>query len=512
MRPYFRCHSCSSKVGAANTMNKKITWLNGLLWLIALAYLSYLALRLFKIPMTQDEVATCYNHVPRTVWDILTYAKDAVPNNHILNTLCIKLVTGLFGMGPVTARLPVFLIGGLLYTLSALALARRIGPTGFLKVLSLIVLLGNPFIAEFFALARGYGMAIGLQMTALYFSWRFVENRRPAHLALAVFTAGLAVWASFTVLYFYLPWLLLMGLYILQQSKVPDQRNRQLAILVSGAILLAAVCFLPVSRMHSDDQLHFWGTAGFIPETLLPLIRSSIMSHPYFDQYTLEVFAGLIAAFTLVACGLALWSWFKNKWQLGKDLWFFAAFLLAGTVTTNLLIVNILDIPFLNPRTALFYYPPFALLLLGTGIAFWEKYAKRAYWFLIPLGLFTVLNFDNNRNLKQSYEWPYDRGTTNVLDFIKAAYVAENRTEPFTLDCHWLHQNSLYFHLEFDPASYAKYVRMPNHYHGNEPPRADTDFYYTENWDEIVQIADRYTPVLNIEYDRFILMRRRAPE
>lgn len=493
-------------------MNKKINWRNGLLWLIALAYLSYLVLRLVRIPMTQDEVATCYNHVPRAVWDILTYAKDAVPNNHILNTLCIKLVTGLFGMGSVSARIPVFLIGGLVYTLSALALARRIGSTDFLKVLSLIVLLGNPFMAEFFALARGYGMAIGLQMAAIYFSWRFIENGRTWELTIAVITAGLGVWASFTVLYFYLPWALLMGLYVLQQSKDTAQWKRQLGILAIGAVLLALVCYLPVSRMHSDDQLHFWGTTGFIPETVLPLIRSSIQSHPYFDQYTLEVLFGLIAAFALVSCLLALWRWFKNKWKLGEDLWFFAAFLLAGTVSTNLLVVHVLDIPFLNPRTAVFYYPPFALLLLSTGIAFWKKYGKRAYWFLIPLGLFTIVNFDNNRNLKQSYEWPYDRGTIKVLDFIKAAYLAENRTEPFTLDCHWLHQNSLHFHLEFDPASYARYIRMPNHYHGNEPPRADTDFYYTENWDEIVQIADRYTPVLNIEYNRFILMRKRGSQ
>ncbi|MCB0531267.1 MAG: hypothetical protein H6574_00615 [Lewinellaceae bacterium] len=493
-------------------MDKKITWQNALFWLIALAYLGYLALRLMRIPMTQDEVATCYNHVPRAVWDILTYAKDAVPNNHILNTLCIKLVTGLFGMDPVTARIPVFLIGGVFYTLSAFALARRIGPNDFLKILSLVVLLGNPFMSEFFALARGYGMAIGLQMTAMYFSWQFVGNRRSGHLAMAVLTAGLAVWASFTVLYFYLPWALLMGLYILDRSKNSDQWKGQLAILVTGAVLLALVCFLPVSRMHSDDQLHFWGTTGFVQETAFPLIRSSILSHPYFDQYTLEGLFGLIAGFTLVSCLLAIWCWYKNKWKPGEDVWFFAAFLFAGTITTNLLIVHILDIPFLNPRTAIFYYPPFAMLLVGVGIALWEKYGKRAYWFLIPLGLFTMVNFDNNRNLKQSYEWPYDRGTIKILDFIKAAYVSENRTEPFTLDCHWLHQNSLHFHLEFDPAGYASYIRMPNHYHGNEPPRADTDFYYTENWDEIVQIADRYTPVLNIEYDRFVLMRRRAPE
>ncbi|MBK8967377.1 MAG: hypothetical protein R3D58_06210 [Saprospiraceae bacterium] len=493
-------------------MIKKITRLDVLLWLIALAYLFYLALRLLKIPMTQDEVATCYNHVPRAVWDILTYAKDAVPNNHILNTLSIKFVTGLFGMSPLTARLPVFIVGGVLYTLCALALAYRIGSTGFLKVLSLVVLLGNPFMAEFFSLARGYGMSIGLQMAALYFSWRFVENRRPTHLIAAVFSAGLAVWASFTVLYFYLPWWLFMGILIFQKSGGAGERQRQFAILAGGAVLLAAICILPVSRMHSDDQLHFWGTAGFIPETLFPLIRSSIMGHPYFDHYTLEVFLGLITAFTVAASALALWRWFKNKGRLGQDLWFFAAFLLAGTVTANLLIVYILDIPFLNPRTAIFYYPPFALLLLGTGIAFWEKYGKPAFWFLVPLGLFTLVNFDNNRNLKQSYEWSYDQGTVRVLDLIKAAYVVENRTEPFTLDCHWLHQNSLHFHLEFDPASYSKYVRMPNHYHGNEPPRADTDFYYTENWDEIVQLADQYTPVLNIAYDRIVLMRRRVPE
>jgi hypothetical protein len=347
-------------------------------------------------------------------------------------------------------------------------------------------------------------------LAALYFSWCYIENKRARNLVYAVVAAGMAVWASFTVLNFYLPWLLFMSVFVWQQAAPCKVRLRHAAILAIGALLLAAVCFLPIYRMQADNQLHFWGTSGFYPETVQPLIKCAIMGHPYFDQFTLEIFTVLITAFSVGACVTALWRWKRQNWRLHADLLVFAGFLFAGTVTVNLLLAYLMDVPFLNPRTALFYFPLFALLLIGVAISLWANYGKRAFWFLLPLAAFSLVNFDNNRNLKQSYEWQYDRGSFEVLRFISDSYKMENRTAPFTLDCNWLHQNSLSFHREFDQAPYANHITMPNHYHGNEAPRGNTDFYYTATPEEIQQLEGRYVPVLAVESNRYVLMRRRA--
>ncbi|MBK8880198.1 MAG: hypothetical protein IPN74_17215 [Haliscomenobacter sp.] len=146
-------------------MFRKKEWL--VITLIGLAYVVYILLRAWLLPITHDEGATCLNHVQRSLWDILTYEKDPVPNNHILNTLGIKIFASFLGLGHFSSRLPS-LIGGVLYVLAAAGLSVRIGKTAFQRVFGMVLLLANPYVTEFFSLARGYGLAAGLMLAAIY--------------------------------------------------------------------------------------------------------------------------------------------------------------------------------------------------------------------------------------------------------------------------------------------------------------------------------------------------------
>lgn len=487
-------------------MNRKVE--TALLIAIGALYFVYLLLRAWYIPMTQDEVATCYNHVPRGIFDLMTYQREAVPNNHILNTLAIKLLSGVFGMGQMVARIPA-LAGGLLYIVAAGAFARVAGSTGWLRLVWFVLLLGNPFMAEFFALARGYGISIGLMMAALYYSWQYLQTQRPIHLMRALIFAGLAVWANFTILNVYLPLVLLFFIAIRQQTVAASERRRAGSILAAGVATLAFLCALPVYRMQAGDELKPWGSAGFYPETLAPLVRSSIMDHPYLDDSTVPVLAKLIVVFCLVAWAVAVWRWGNRQWRLAPpDPLVFAGFMLAGTVTVNLLQHFFFEVPFLNPRTAVFLYPLFALQLMATGELLWRQWRLKALYFAVPLTLFTVVNFDNNRNLRESYEWRYDRGTFTVLDFIKRTYETEGRSKPFTIDANWLHLNSLHFHEEFSRPPYRQWVTTPAQYHGDQPPKGDTDFFYTATPEDIEALRANYVPVLTVEEGKFVLMRR----
>lgn len=483
---------------------------NASLWAIALAYLLYIIFRVWYIPMTQDEVATCYNHVPRTVWDILTYSSDTVPNNHILNTLCIKALTGLFGMSHLVARLPVVILGGVLYLVAALLLVRRMGSHPLLQLFGYLVLIGNPFMAEFFGLARGYGMSIGLMMMSVFFSWRFLEQRRLTSLRPAVLFAGLAVLANFTLLNVYFPWFLLMAIVVWQGRSAGSDFRREARELGLGLLFMVVLCALPIYRMQADDQLSFWGSSGFFQETIFPLVRYSTMGHPYLDAYTQPVLVALATAFSVGGWAVALWQWRRQSGRIGADPLLFAGFLFAGTIAFNLLQATLLHVPFLNPRTAVFLYPLFALQLFATGVLLWRRVRWRTLLFVLPLGIFTVANFENNRNLKRSFEWSYDRGTFEVLNFLKQLQEKEGRSEPYSLDSNWLLQNSLNFHLDFGYPPYGKWVRMVP-YHDRQPPKGNTEFFYTAEPEDIRALEAEYEPVMTVETERYVLMRRKTP-
>lgn len=480
-----------------------------LLIAIGIAYFLYLFLRAWYIPMTQDEVATCYNHVPRGIFDLMTYAREAVPNNHILNTLAIKALAGVFGMGQMVARMPA-LTGGALYIAGALAIARLIGSNGWLRLIGFVVFLGNPFMAEFFALARGYGISIGLMMASIYFTLQYLEHNRLWDLKATLLLAGLAVLANFTVLNFYLPLMLLLFLHIRQRAVEGPATRKATVVLAAGISMLLVLIALPVYRMQAGDELRPWGSTGFFPETLAPLVKSSIMDHPYLDALTVPVLSKLIVVFSLAVWVVAVWRWGNRQWRVGTDPLVFAGFLLAGTVTVNLLQNFFLNVPFLNARTAVFLYPLFALQMVGVGELMWRQWHKKALFYTVPLTVFTLINFDNNRNFTQSYEWRYDRGTFTVLNFIKKAHETEGRTTPFTLDANWLLLNSLHFHEEFARPPYRNWVTTPVQYHGDQPPKGDTDFFYTATPEDIAALKDTYKPVLIIEAGKFVLLRRVA--
>lgn len=474
-------------------------------WAAAAAFLVYLILRAAWIPITHDEAATCLNHVPRTAWDILTYAKDPVPNNHILNTLGIKLFAGLFGMGHFTARIPS-LLGGLIYVLAAIGLCHAMSRNAWVRFFGLVVLLGNPFVDEFFALARGYGLAVGLMLGAIWATWRYLENSRENYLKGSLLFGLLAVMANFTLLNFFAPlWVLLIWISVSRRKEQPVLWKP----LAMYPVVLAALCYWPLTRIGSTDQLRFWGESGFYKETLKELVKSSIRNSPYLDDHTVPVLSVLAAAFAIGGWAVAIIRWQRQSWKFNtSDPLTFASFLLAGTFATNMLQFFMLHTPFLNARTSIFFYPLFALQLFAAAVLLEQKWGGRGWLIMAPVGLFALVNFNRCADVSSTSEWWFDKANFQVLDYIRARYEAEGRTEPFTLDTQWLEENSMMFHVNEAKNNYSRYVQLPP-WHPEQPPKGDTEFYYTHTREEHDRLRDRYDVVLTTVPGSQYLMRKK---
>ena len=82
----------------------------------------YILARAIILPITHDESGTCLVFSTQSVSDIVSYAQP-IPNNHILNTLLVKLFSQLFGWHPLIVRLPNVL-AFVLYFFSGLAILR----------------------------------------------------------------------------------------------------------------------------------------------------------------------------------------------------------------------------------------------------------------------------------------------------------------------------------------------------------------------------------------------------
>jgi hypothetical protein len=103
----------------------------------------------------------------------LQYARNSQPShwwpvsdNHVLNSLLMRLVTAIFGVSNLTVRLPA-IFGAIIYIGSALYLCALVTSRRLLQLLLFTCLVYNPMILDYLVAARGYSLAIGFFLAAV---------------------------------------------------------------------------------------------------------------------------------------------------------------------------------------------------------------------------------------------------------------------------------------------------------------------------------------------------------
>jgi len=459
-----------------------------LFWLLGGAYLAYVIARAWLLPMTHDEVSTCANHVPRLVVDMVTYQREAVPNNHVLNTLAVKTFAGMFGMGHFVARLPA-LIGALLFVIAAVRISNRMSAAAPVRWFALIMLLGNPFVAEFMSLCRGYGLAAGLMLFAIERAWHYLENGQKSTLTWAMVLGLLAVEANFTLLNFYMPFTLLLTAAVWQRSSGFRDWLPQVKPVWVVTLILAILCVPPMLKMRADGELKFWSEVSFFQDTIVELMRSSTHSHPLLGDNTKVVLAWLVCLFSIGGWIMTLIRLGRGKWNFAAQPREFAVLIFLGAFIVNMLQAILLNIPFLNARTAVFYYPLFALQLGAVAAWLWERWSVRSWAYMAPILLFALINNVRCLNLRESYEWWYDAHTFDVIEYLRALQVKENHPVPFGLDCSPVLVNSFMFHSEHNTHHCKEALDFVG-WHGRRKPEPGKEFFFTMEGDEIPYLRD----------------------
>lgn len=471
---------------------------------------TYILVRAWLLPMTHDEAATCFNHVPRLVVDTLTFQKEANPNNHILNTLCIKIITGLFGWSQLTARMPV-VIGGFFYLWAANRLARKISGATAVRIFAFVLLLGNPFLLEFFSLARGYGLAAGLMLNAIYQTVLFAEWNEKRYALRAMVFAGLAVYANFTLLLFFAPFAALLLLLSAQMNRNWRDfvANTLPALKALGIFILLWI--VPLQRLSKDSEIINWVQMPSFFITVKQLVQSATANNPYLGANTATTLAWLLTIGICAGFILAVAHWKSQGWNWAKAPGAWVAALLAGAVVTNFMQVWLTHTPFLQARLSLFYYPLAALVLAWMGQWLWTRFGKYAWVYMAPVLFLVLVNNVRVLNLSEAHEWWYDRSTFMVLDYFKKLHEKENKQEPYVMDMNWIMLNSFGFHLELAQPEYARYVRKHEGWHREQAPRPDAgyEFYYATGIEEAQPLLERFEIVYRAPNLGFLLLRKR---
>ncbi|MFN0174637.1 MAG: hypothetical protein ACKVU0_08335 [Saprospiraceae bacterium] len=485
-------------------MNRKTNLIFGGL---SVAFGIYVIIRAWLIPVTLDECTTAIMHVPRSAMDTLFFIHEAYPNNHILNTLLIKGITGIFGWHPFVIRIPA-LIGAGIYVWASVLLCRQISAQLWVRVFAFTMLLGQPFLLEFFSLARGYALGLGLMLAAIWQGWRFLNESRWESLLPAVIFAGLAIYANFTQTIFFVPFVGLLFFCGWQASgSIKSFWQKSKAAIIAVGVF-AALLFSPLKKLAHHSELVNWQSLGSFFDSFQLSSRAAIYNNTYLGRETDVWLTWLATIFTLGIIAVAIWRSALIQGRFSADPRLFFVALFAGVMATNVIQVQLTHTPYLQPRLALLYWPLFTLSL-GTAAAWlWERANRWAWVFMVPLFTLMLINMVQNANLRKTSEWWHDEYTYLIFDYLKKSQESEGRTEPFSLDCHWLLQNSLIYHIERDPRGFNLAAKLAP-WHDVRPATREYEFYYALNQEDANPILDAYEVVLRVPKNSMMLLRKK---
>ncbi len=422
-----------------------VTWV-----MVALSAIAFtlVILRAKRVAITHDEAYTYLHYVKQNLLGIILYKPPHIPNNHILNTLLVKLSVGLFGLSELSLRLPNVLFS-LVYFWYAGALAKKFRFPG-IQILAFLAIILQVYFFDYFSMARGYGMGLALSLASIYHFYCYRQLDNGHHIWRTLIFAAFAVYANFIFLYAYLA---LAGLLVLLYYTHPDQKKsfgtlwRPVSIV---SIILAAFITLPLRNISGDL---FGGDVSFWSSTVESFSWS--MRYGQFGPWSMAINL-LFATWILVG------GFFFIRDHIGSrriEQWYFYSDILLWLVITAFIQTLqhfILGTEYLTGRTALVYGP---LFIVSTLFIF-QRINSFPNGENLQLGLkvFLVLVFSLNFrafNFNHSFEWQYDADHKEVLQELSSRESIHSQ-ENFKLGINWIFEPALNFYRESEELNWLQ--------------------------------------------------------
>lgn len=265
------------------------------------------------VQISVDEAYTLTMLTKESVWNLVSYA-SSYTNNHILNSLLCKLSFSIFGMHQMAGRLPNIL-SFVLYFWFVWQFSRRFFKDDYVGLMFVAVMLGNPYLIEFFSLARGYGLSFALMMPSIYYAARYVLEHHRRSLPLSIMFAILSVYAQFALLHFFLALNFLIFLFEIQKyvlTKDITELKRNIGTQIIGVIALGILVYAPFKAILKDNQISYYGSKNIWDDSFVSIISRSLYHQGYFSGQTVTIFKNLMVILFLFLFLNAFYK-FKNR-------------------------------------------------------------------------------------------------------------------------------------------------------------------------------------------------------
>lgn len=355
---------------------------------VGAALLVYIIVRILNVSLSCDENGSYFMFASKGAIFPQTYDLFSA-NNHSLNTAMMIACERIFGTNQFAIRFPN-LIGAVLYIFSTAMMCRRMR-SPVIGMLTFLVLNTNPYMIQYFCVARGYGIAAGFMSLAFWQLWLyFDEHYRFRHLAVAVVAGTLAIFANYSYLHLFLPVAGFAGLIALWQ---PGKQNVGKAARILPAAFIAffvlgsLAVIVPIGQQIKDAG-GFWptGITTFWSGAVASVVQCMLYDVTHDETIVQRIVIVIGALYVVASLAVVVWSIVRWKEGVRKLFPFFVFAVLTLSGLSVMMQFWLMDTEIVVQRMCLFMVWPLMLLI---GLA--ADLPGRVYWAVA--GPFAVLTF-----------------------------------------------------------------------------------------------------------------------
>ncbi len=430
--------------------------------------LTYIMLRAYLLSFTHDESLSLY-----IVDGKFIFADTA--NNHLLNTKLMDIFKKCFGRKEFSLRLPNVL-SFITYSISCFYILKTSRKLWF-TIFGLALILFNPFMLEYFSLARGYGISLGFMLLSVYFLLKDgMCTPNPSTLMKDFFLSSifgaLALFANLALINFYICVLVIFFIkYLIFKNQIKKFSSFDLKYLgVFGLSIIPLILGMGrLLKLKVLNELYF-GSNSF-SESFNSIFSSSLYISKYFETVVFIIF--LIFLINLITGIIYIVGKKKYKSSL-FILTLLILMLIFGSWIENL----IFEAKYPSERTGLYYLPIIATFTYFLFRDLIEEFKiKRIIYLPILMAaiVFILINCCFGFNLSHTKSWRFDAHTKEMMKLVKINTKFKN--EKYTISNDWLFEPSINY--------YIHYWDINLNYANRDGVNTNSDFIYQLNYEII---------------------------
>jgi len=386
---------------------KRLSRIDFLILLALCGLFVYASLRAVLLDVTNDEAYSFYTM--KNFW----YAEVlCTGNTHWLNSIAIKTAITLHLESPWQIRWLSLLSTFVFFWIIFLWIRSVENPA--VKFLIFSVLLLNPYIIDYFVLARGYAPGLMLEALAMFLLLRTLTTNELKPAFYALLCAGLSALANFSFVYFFLAFSLIYFFVFYFKKGRTFLRTFSFyrdGIFVLFIFALVARAFLFMTRCSYDVS-----GAGTNDFTEYPMVFiHGLVYDRFMDPVLLKFLSPPVFVGIVICCLVGI----LHKNASDDRLYFFSSQILLIMLITIGILHTFFGIVFPYYRSVIFLFPTTAIcfVCLLNKISVSEVHKKII---IGSLGFLLMINFISTLNIKSVFDYFQQADLEESFDYLES--------------------------------------------------------------------------------------------